>query len=340
MKAAYVTDLEKVEVKEINRPVIKDTEVLIEVATVGVCGSDLHLFEGTHAFRKPPAILGHEIAGKVVEVGKDVTTVKVGERVTVEPHLGCGECDFCKNNLVNLCTKKSAPGTPNWMGTFVEYFPAPEKTIYKLKDNVSYEMGTMIEPLAVAVHALRRVSIPGRDCIVILGSGTIGLLSLIVAREFGYKKIICTDTAEFNREMALAHGAICALNPITDDVVAKVKELTDGKGADVALVAAGAPNIIDQASACVKKRGEVGVVSMITEKIPVYTYSFVFNEQNLFGCMTYETKDFEEATEMINNGLDLSKFITQVVDIDDAQEGLKILSEKKEKVVKVLVKFK
>lgn len=340
MRAAYVTANEKVELKEIARPIIADDEVLIEVRTAGICGSDLHLFAGTHAFRKPPAILGHEAAGEVIEIGKNVSSVQIGDRVTVEPHVGCGVCDFCKKDLVNICDHKRAPGTPDWIGTFVEYFPAPEKAIYKLKDTVSYEMGTMIEPLAVAVHALRRIRIPEKDCLVILGAGTIGLLALVAAKELGYQKIICTDTALFNREMALLHGAACALDPLREDVAAKVKEMTGSKGADVALIAAGAPNIMDQASACVKKRGEVGLVAMITKAIPVYTYSFVFNEQTLFGCMTYETKDFKEAADMINNGLDLTKFITQVVDLDHAQQGLRILSEKKESVVKVLVKVK
>ncbi|MDR1934722.1 MAG: alcohol dehydrogenase catalytic domain-containing protein, partial [Candidatus Accumulibacter sp.] len=103
MKAALVTDVEKVSIAEIERPLIKDDEVLIKVRTVGVCGSDLHLFRGTHAFRKPPAILGHEIAGDVVEIGKNVQGIKAGDRVTVEPQYGCGECGFCRDGLVNLC---------------------------------------------------------------------------------------------------------------------------------------------------------------------------------------------------------------------------------------------
>ncbi len=239
MKAALVTDVEKVSIEEIERPVIKDDEVLIKVKTVGVCGSDLHLFRGTHAFRKPPAILGHEIAGEVVEIGKRVRNLKVGDRVTVEPQYGCGECEFCRKGLINLCTKKIVPGTAKWIGVFVEYFNAPEKTVYKLNDSVSYPMGTMIEPLAVAVRGFRRATVKEKDCVVILGSGTIGLLCLVVARQMGYKTIICTDTAQFNLDMALKHGATLAINPLEVDVVEAVKKLTDGKGADLALVAAG-----------------------------------------------------------------------------------------------------
>lgn len=339
MKAALVTDVEKVSIAEIEKPVIKADEVLIKTKTVGVCGSDLHLFRGTHAFRKPPAILGHEIAGEVVEVGAGVQHVKPGDRVTVEPQYGCGSCEFCQQGLVNLCASKVVPGTAKWIGVFVEYFNAPEKTIYKLNDNVSYEMGTMIEPLAVAVRALRRATVKEKDCVVILGSGTIGLLCLVVAKQLGYRKIVCTDTAPFNLEMAMKHGATLAINPLESDVVAAVRDLTDGKGADLALVAAGANDILDQASSCVRKRGEIGVIAMITEKIPFYSYRIVFNEQTMYGAMTYATSDFAEAAAMVNGGLDLSDFITQRMDLAHTQQGLDVLSQKKENVVKVMIEL-
>ncbi|WP_066315942.1 zinc-binding dehydrogenase [Bacillus sp. FJAT-29814] len=337
MKAAFVVDKNKVEIRDIDVPAIKDDEVLIKVKTVGVCGSDLHLFKGTHAFRKPPVILGHEIAGEVVEIGHNVTKFKVGDRVTVEPHVGCGECEFCIRGLVNICTNKKAPGTPGWIGTFAEYFNAPEKAVYKIEENISYEMGTLVEPLAVAVHALDRVTVKEKDSIAILGSGTIGLLTLVAAREAGYKNIICTDTQEFNLEMAKKQGATLALNPLKEDVVAKVREFTNGRGVDVAIVTADAKVIVDQASSMVRKRGEVGIVAMITEEIPVHTYNFVFNEITLFGAMTYETKDFAKANEMIMNGLDLSDFVTQRLPLDESQQALDILNEKKENVVKIIV---
>lgn len=339
MKAAFVVDTCKVEIQDIEKPEIQDDEVLIKVRTTGICGSDLHLYKGTHAFRKPPVILGHEVAGEVVEIGKNVTKFKVGDRVTVEPHIGCGECEFCKKDLVNICLNKKAPGTPGWIGTFAEYFNAPESVVYKLNDDVPYEIGTLIEPLAVGVHAVERISVPEKDNIAILGSGTIGLLTLVAAREAGYKNIICTDTQQFNLNMAKKLGAALTINPLEEDVEEKVKSFTNGKGVDVVLVCAGAPGIVDQASSITKRRGEVGIVAMITEQIPVDTYQFVFNEINLFGAMTYETKDFVKAAEMVNNGLDLSDFVTQRLPFADTEEGLRILDEKKENVIKVIIEM-
>jgi L-iditol 2-dehydrogenase len=340
MKAAFVVDNGKVEIRDIDIPKIKSDEVLIKVKTVGVCGSDLHLFRGTHPDRKPPAILGHEVAGDIIEVGNKVRNLKVGDRVTVEPHQVCGECEFCQQGLVNLCLNNKAPGMPGWNGTFAEYFNAPAQIVYKISDNVSYEMATLIEPLAVAVHAVGRITVKAKDTLVILGSGTIGLLTLVAARENGYQNIICTDTQDFNLSMAKKQGAKHVLNPLKDDVVAKVREFTAGRGADVALIMADAKNIIDQASSLVRKRGEVGMVAMITEKIPVYPCNFVFKELTLFGAATYETKDFLKAAEMINNGLDLTDFITQKLSLDDSQKALSILSDKKENVVKVIVEVK
>ena len=339
MKAAFVTDLKKVEIKDIEKPLITPDQVLIKTYSAGVCGSDLHLFLGTHPFRNAPAILGHEIAGEIVEVGANVHNLKIGDRVTVEPQLGCGKCHFCYEGSENLCLNKAVPGTPSWVGTFCEYFPAPACKTYKLADSVSFEVGTLIEPLAVAVHALHRVDTgaQGKN-LLILGSGTIGLLALAVAKSQGYKNIICTDTAEFNRHMAIKFGATIAIDPLKDDVVNKVKELTDGVGVDASLVCAGAPNIIDQASCCTKKQGLVGLVAMITKNIPVYTYGFVFNEQKLIGSMTYAPKYFAQAVELVNNGLDLNDYITQVFSLDKAQDALSCLSDKKENVIKILVK--
>ena len=339
LKTAVVVKPHQVEIREVEIPKIKPNEVLIKVKTAGVCGSDLHLFHGTHAFRKPPAVLGHEIAGEIVEVGAEVTKFRVGDRVTVEPHIGCGTCEYCRKDLVNLCTNKIVPGTPKWIGTFSEYFNAPEHTVYKLADHVSFEVGTLIEPLAVGIHTISRISVPEKDAIAILGSGTIGLLTLVADREAGYKSIICTDTQPFNLEMARKLGAALTLNPLVDDVTSAVRDFTKGKGVDVAIVAAGAPNIVDQAASITKRRGEVGIVAMITERIPVNTYQFVFNEINLFGAMTYETRDFVKAVELVNSGLDLSDFITQRLPLERAQEALDVLSQKKENVVKVLVEI-
>ena len=337
MKVAVITKPYEVQIQEMECPKAKSDEVLIRVVTAGICGSDLHLFKGTHAFRKLPAVLGHEVAGEIIETGSAVTRFKAGDRVTVEPQVGCGSCEQCMAGRINLCAKKAVPGTPNWIGTFADYFIAPEKTVYRLNETVSYELGTLIEPLAVAVHAVRVVNEAKDSTLVILGCGTIGLLSLVVAREHGISRIICTDTAPYNRKMAMEMGAAASYDPITDDVTAAVLAATNGRGADAVIIAAGAANIVDQASAVARKCGKIVLVSMMTKPVSVYTYSLVFKEQTLVGTMTYTTDDFAAACEMINRGLDLCKMITHELPMSDSQKGLTMLDQKLENVVKILV---
>lgn len=336
MKVAMVVDSYKVEIAEHEMPTVGTDDVLIKVKVAGICGSDLHLFKGTHAFRKPPAVLGHEVAGEVCQIGASVKNIKVGDRVTVLPHVECGECEFCKVDRQNLCIKKKVPGTPAWCGTFAQYFAAPQSVVFKIADGISYERGCLVEPLAVAVHAVNQITEPEKDSIAILGTGTIGLLSVIVARESGYKRIYCTDTAQFNLDVAIQQGATLALNPLKEDIVETIRQHNDG-GVDVTLVSAGATNIIDQASALTKRLGQVGLIAMITKEIPVYTYSFVFNEQKLFGAMTYQNHDFIKAMEMVNNGLDLDVCVTQQLPFCETQRGLDMLDKKSGDIVKILV---
>ncbi len=335
MRVAVVTEPYKVEIQQRPVPACGPGDVLIQTVCAGVCGSDLHLFKGTHPFRQPPAVLGHEIAGEVVRVGAAVQNIRPGDRVTVLPHVPCDACEFCKLGKQNLCTAKRVPGTPAWCGTFAEYFVAPERCVFRINDGVSYELGILAEPLAVAVHAVNQIKMPAAS-IAILGTGTIGLLCAIVAREKGFKCIYCTDTAPFNLSAARAQGAQLALNPVTDDVPGIIRA-HNGGGVDVTLVCAGAPGIIDQASEITKRLGQIVLVAMITEKIPVYTYSFVFDERTLTGAMTYQDKDFEEAMGMINSGLDLSFCVTQRLPFDKTGDGLSMLDRKEADVIKILV---
>lgn len=338
MKVAFVTEPLKVEIRDVPIPSVGEEDVLIQMAYAGICGSDLHLYKGTHAFRKLPAALGHEISGTVVRVGKKVTQFHIGDHVTVEPQIVCGECEFCRSGRQNLCTRKIVPGTPQWLGTFAEYFVAPERTVYKIVEKVDLKVAALVEPLAVAVQAMNVALNHGVvGDVAILGSGTIGLLLLLLAKRLGFEKVFCTDTADFNTKLAIRLGATAAFDPLKTDVIKEIQTGTAGKGVDICFVAAGAPNIIDQASALTKKCGTVVLVSMITKPIPVYTYSFVFNEQTLVGTMTYTTDAFKKACDLINEGLDPAPIITHVLPMEQAQKGLEILSQKTENAGKVLV---
>lgn len=339
MRAAVVTEPYHVEIRDIPKPSVEANDVLIKVEVAGICGSDLHLFKGTHAFRKPPAVLGHEMAGTVVEVGKNVKKFKVGDRVTVEPQVGCGQCRYCGQGLANLCLNKKVPGTPAWVGTFVEYFVAPEQTVYSIPESLSFAEGLMAEPLAVAVHAVRRAELEPNDKVAILGSGTIGLLVLLAAKAKGVQTVYCTDVVDFNLEMAKKLGANATVHAIDEDPIEKIRTWTDDVGVDKVIIAAGPGTIIDQASAITRRRGRITLVAMITKPIPVYTYSFVFNEQILVGSQTYQSQDFAEAVRLLSTGeVDVSSLITQELSLAETEKGLKMLANKNGNIVKIVVR--
>lgn len=340
MRAAFVTGVKETEIREIEKPVPARGEVLIKVEAVGLCGSDLHLFLGLHAFRKPPVIPGHEVSGTVCELGEGVTKFRVGDRVTVNPSVSCGKCPACKRGLGNICEKRKSPGTNSWIGCFAEYFPTLEETVYRIPDDVDFPRAALTEPLSVATHILGRTSRGEIKTMAILGCGTIGLMTLYLAKKRGVEKIICSDPAAYNRQQALRFGASVVIDPLAEDPVKGALELTDGEGVDLCIVAAGASAILDQASEMTRKGGEIGLVAMITKPISFYSYSVVFREQRIFGSQIYQTRDFEEALELVKTDQRLSEFITQRMPVEDVQRAMEMLAEKKENVVKIILEWK
>lgn len=339
MRAAFVTGVKETEIRDIEKPSPARGEVLIKVEAVGLCGSDLHLFLGLHAFRKPPVILGHELSGTVCELGEGVTKFQVGDRVTVNPSLSCKKCPACKRGLGNICERRKAPGTDSWIGCFVEYFPAPEETVYKIPDEVDFPRAALTEPLSVATHILGRISLNEIKTMAILGCGTIGLMTLYLAKKRGMEKVICSDPAAYNRQQALRFGADVVIDPLEGDPVKGALELTDGEGVDLCIVAAGAPPILDQASGMTRKGGEIGLVAMITKPVPFYSYSVVFREQRIFGSQIYQTQDFEAALGEVETDPGLSEFITQRMPMEEVQRAMEMLAEKKENVVKIILEW-
>ncbi|WP_252312212.1 zinc-binding dehydrogenase [Sinobaca sp. H24] len=212
MKAVFVEEAEKIVLKEVEKPGIKEDEVLIKVFTAGICGSDIHTYKGLHPFRKPPVVIGHEVAGEVVDIGKHVSNVKVGDRVTVEPQLGTGESEGEMTGNVNYSDKRTAPGMGEWLGTMADYFVSPESLVVALPDSVSYERGVLVEPLAVGVHAAYKAAVKPDDKVAVLGSGPIGLLTLTAVRAKGVEQTVVTDVLDYSLDVARELGASATIN--------------------------------------------------------------------------------------------------------------------------------
>ena len=241
MRAGYIDGIKQASFRtDLPEPQITAPgQVKIRVHVTGICGSEIHAYNGVHAWRVPPLVSGHEFAGQVVEIGSDVTMCKVGDRVTAEPQYGCGHCSQCRSGRPNLCRDKKILGATYWSGSFGEYIVVPQETVVHLSDNVSYEEGALLEPVAVGLHAVRHNGVNENTRVVIIGTGTIGLGVYLSARLYGAKEIIMVDVVDFNLEKARELGAEHTINSAREDAEARILELTGGEGADVTFLAFG-----------------------------------------------------------------------------------------------------
>ncbi|UVI30705.1 zinc-dependent alcohol dehydrogenase [Paenibacillus spongiae] len=340
MKAVYVEDASKVVVREVGIPELGPLDVLIKVKVAGICGSDIHTYKGLHPFRKPPVIIGHEIAGEVVQVGEAVTKFAPGDRVTVEPQTGCGTCDYCLSGKVNYCENRGAPGIGSWYGAMAEYFAAPEQTVFKLLDGMDYEQGVLVEPFAVGVHAVRKAGIQVGDKVAILGAGPIGLLAMAAAKAAGATTLLVTDVMDYALESAGKMGATHTLNIRDNAEWTQEAKSAVGAAFDKVLVAAGVPGIIDQGLALLRKGGRIVTIAMFHGTQTFDIHNLQNQEKEIIGCMTYNREDTLAAIDLIAAGaVKKDVIITHRLPYEQAAEGFRLVDKKEDRSMKVLITF-
>src|SRR5919202_2750316 len=222
MKALVYEGAWQMPLREMERPEPGPEDVIVQVRAAGICGSDVHGFMGATGRRKPPIVMGHEFTGTVTATGEQVTRFRVGDRVVVQPLLTCGVCENCRAGLPNICLNRSGLGM-NLNGAYAEAVRVPQQMVYALPDEMSWEQGAMVEPLAVALHAVNLTPFSLMDTVVIIGAGTIGLLTLLAAQRKGAGKIILTDLNAHRLEIARQLGADLVVNVKEQDPVSAVK---------------------------------------------------------------------------------------------------------------------
>ena len=337
MKACVLKKPYEVEVTDMETPSPGPGEVLIRVKATGFCGSDLHAYRGTHAFRIPPVVSGHELAGVVEETGDEVRALKKGDRVTVEPWTHCGRCEFCIAGRSNLCTDKIAMGTAGWSGSFAEYVTAPEAVTYRLPEKLSFETGALIEPLAASMHAVRRAGVKPGERAVVFGAGTIGLSILLLLKAGGVVGCVVTDIEDFNLEIAESIGADRTVNPKKGSLSDVVSELTRGAGVEMAFIAAGAGKLLQEATQVLKRGGRVVVPAIFDAPLSVDLFPSVFGEHDILGSWSYTKKDFDIVIDLLSVGaFDPSPLITHRMRLDDAVRAFSIADKRSENAVKML----
>ena len=312
------------------------TQVVIAIKASSICGGDLHLYKGKHPSAPLPAALGHELSGDIISIGSQVTSVCIGDRVTVEPVIACGVCPPCLRGEYGYCDNLSYHYRQG-QGAMAEYFVVDQRYVYKLPESMSYEAGALIEPLAVAVHAVKRAKIGLRDDVVIIGAGPIGILVSAVCKAAGAREIIVADIAEVRLEMALAMGATRTINSLQESVVDVVRQVTGGRGIGRSFECAGNEKTFEQAMRCLCKGGIATMVAIFeqpTIQIPVTL--IVSQEITVQGAQGY-CWDFETALAL-TNVIDLGRLVSHVFSLSEVDKALNVALNREEKPVKVVLK--
>ena len=338
MKAAIWHGGKDIRIEDLPKPEIKEDEVLVKVRAAGICGSELHAYEGISERRKPPLVMGHEFAGEVAEVGRRVEGFQKGDRIVIEPITRCGICDQCLRGRGNICRNVKLLGL-HVNGAFAEYVPAPARNCYELPDNVKFEEASTVEPLAVAVHAANRTPVKLGDNVVVLGAGIIGLAALQVAKLMGTRRVLVADVVDYRLALAKKLGADEVINPKVEDSAKKVMELTDMKGADAVLEAVGIQSTVQQAISMVGIGGRITVIGMLEKAMSLGMLDFVVKELDLKGSYGYVSDEFKAALGLISDRkVNVKSLITNVLPLSDITQGFELLHKRVEGVIKVVIK--
>ncbi|MCD6470054.1 NAD(P)-dependent alcohol dehydrogenase [Candidatus Bathyarchaeota archaeon] len=342
MKAAVLYKPLDMRVEYVDIPSINPSEVLVRVKNVGICASDVHYYlHGKIAsfIVEKPLILGHECSGEVVEVGEKVTGVEVGERVVIEPGFTCGSCEYCRSGRYNLCENVRFYGTPPYHGAFAEYVSAPAQNVYSMPNNMTYEEGAMIEPLAVGMMAAKRGRVTVHDTVAIFGAGPIGLLSLQAVRSHGVIDTYVIDIIDYRLDYAQKLGASEVINASKTDVIKQIMKLTQGKGVDVIIEASGSPKAIKQALEIIKPGGRIILVGYPLIEVPILIDKILAKELDILGVHRYANV-FPTAIKCVASGkIDVKSLVTHIFPLEKILDGFETHIKKIGNPIKIQIKI-
>jgi L-iditol 2-dehydrogenase len=341
MRALLLSQYNQLDVADLPEPEPGAGEILVRVAACGICGSDVHGYDGTSGRRIPPIVMGHEAAGIVESVGAGVKNFKAGDRITFDSTVYCGTCEFCKRGEVNLCNNRQVVGVScgdyRRAGAFAEYVVVPQQICYQLPDGLAFEEAAMLEAVAVALHAVHVSEMKGGETALVIGAGMIGLLTLQAAQALGASEVMIADIDATRLERAKTLGAKETLLLSGDALVKEVLSRTGGKGVDLVLEAVGREETIAASIASVRKGGTVTLIGNISPQVKIPLQAVVSRQIRLQGSCA-SSGEYPEAMELLAAGkIKVKPLITAVAPLGDGPQWFARLHSGEPNLMKVVL---
>jgi L-iditol 2-dehydrogenase len=341
MKALLLSEYNQLDIADLPAPVPGADEILVRVAACGICGSDVHGYDGTSGRRIPPIVMGHEAAGVVAAAGSGVSKFKPGDRVTFDSTVYCGQCEFCLQGEINLCNNRQVVGVScgdyRRAGAFAEYVVVPQRITYHLPEGLEFHEAAMLEAVSVALHAVRVSEMKGGETALVIGAGMIGLLTLQAAKAAGASQVLIADIDRTRLERAEKLGADAALLLSGSELVQEILRRTAGRGVDLVLEAVGRDETISASIGSVRKGGTVTLIGNISPQVKIPLQAVVSRQIRLQGSCA-SSGEYPEAMELLANGkINVKSLITAVAPLSDGPQWFARLHAGEPNLMKVVL---
>ncbi len=341
MNALLLSKYNHLEIANLPVPVPEPVDVLVQVAACGICGSDVHGYDGTSGRRIPPLVMGHEAAGIVAAIGSEVSGFAVGDRVTFDSTVYCGVCTFCRKGEVNLCDDRQVVGVScgdySRAGAFAEYVAVPARIVYKLPESLAFAEAAMLEAVSVALHAVAVSKLEGKETALIIGAGMIGLLTLQAAHAAGCSRVFVADIDTTRLKSASELGADKTLLASGEALTQEILQLTAGRGVDVVFEAVGRNETVTTAIDCVRKGGTVTLIGNISAQVDLPLQKVVSRQIRLQGSCA-SCGEYPEAMKLMSAGrIRVGPLITAVAPLSDGPAWFDRLHSGEPNLMKVVL---